>query len=90
MSLFGIGYANKHSGPDTRQSKEDAKMGSTSFDIFKVTSDGPLWIEVVDSLEEATERMAHIALISPGEYFIHSQEEGIVAKPSQEFLGGLA
>jgi hypothetical protein len=58
---------------------EDAEMGST-FDIFKVTSDGPLWIEVVHGLEEAKERMARMALTSPGEYFIHSQEQGIVAQ----------
>ena len=54
-------------------------MGST-FDIFKVTSDGPLWIEVVHGLEEAKERMGRLALTSPGEYFIHSQEQGVVAK----------
>ncbi len=60
-------------------------MGST-FDIFKVTSDGPLWVEAVRNLERAKERMAHLALISPGEYFIHSQDTGVVAKQTQEYL----
>jgi hypothetical protein len=64
---------------------EDATMGST-FDIFKVTSDGPLWVEAVRNLERAKERMAHLALISPGEYFIHSQDTGVVAKQTQEYL----
>ena len=60
-------------------------MGST-FDIFRVTSDGPLWVEAIHGLREAKERMAHLALTSPGEYFIHSQEEGVIAKQTQEFL----
>ena len=54
-------------------------MGST-FDIFKITSDGPLWVEAVLGLEKAKEQMARLALSSPGEYFIHSQEQGVVAK----------
>jgi hypothetical protein len=58
---------------------EDAEMSST-FDIFKVTSDGALWVEVVHGLEEAKERMARVAITSPGGYFIHSQEQGVVAK----------
>ena len=60
-------------------------MGST-FDIFKVTSDGPLWVEAVQSFEKAKEQMARLALTSPGEYFIHSQEQGVIAKQTQEFL----
>ena len=69
----------------TKQSLEDATVGST-FDIFKVTSGGPLWLEAVQGLEKAKERMAHLALTSPGEYFIHSQEQGVIAKQTQEFL----
>jgi hypothetical protein len=64
---------------------EDATMGST-FDIFKVTSHGPLWVEAVQGLERAKEKMARLALTFPGEYFIHSQEDGVVAKQTQEFL----
>ena len=60
-------------------------MGST-FDIFKVTSDGPLWVDAVQGLEKAKEQMAHLALTSPGEYFVYSQEQGVVAKQTQEFL----
>lgn len=54
-------------------------MGST-FDIFKITSDGPLWVEAVLGFEKAKEQMARLALSSPGEYFVHSQEQGVVAK----------
>ena len=61
------------------------RMDST-FDIFKVTSDGPLWVEAVEGLETAKERMAQLALTSPGEYFIHSQDIGVVAKQKQDYL----
>jgi hypothetical protein len=54
-------------------------MGST-FDIFRVTSEGPLWVEAILGLSEAKEWMAVLVLTSPGEYFIHSQGEGVVAK----------
>ena len=64
---------------------EDATMGST-FDIFKVTLDGPLWVEAVRGLEKAKARMADLALTSPGEYFVHCQDQGVIAKQSQEFL----
>ena len=61
-------------------------MDST-FDIFKVTSDGPLWVEAVPGgLVRAKEQMAHLALTSPGEYFIHSQEQGVIAKQSPNLL----
>jgi hypothetical protein len=30
--------------------------------------------------------MARLALASPGEYFVYSQEQGVVAKQTQEFL----
>ena len=58
----------------------------STFDIFKLTSDGPLWVEAVRGLERAKERMAHLALTSPGEYFIHSQEEGVIAKQTDVSL----
>jgi hypothetical protein len=58
-------------------------MGST-FDIFKATVNGPLWVEAVQGLREAKERMVRLALTSPGEYFIHSQENGIVARQAEE------
>ena len=49
-------------------------------------SNGPLWVEAVRGLERAKERMAHLALTSPGEYFIHSQEEGVIAKQTDVSL----
>jgi hypothetical protein len=84
---FGIGNANEATAvlTDTDEAMEDATMDST-FDIFKITSDGPLWIEVVPGLERAKARMADLALTSPGEYFIHCQGQGVIAKQSQEFL----
>jgi hypothetical protein len=57
-------------------------MGST-FDIFRETSDGPVWVEAIQGLGDAKERMARLVLISPAEYFIHSQVEGVVARQSQ-------
>ena len=65
-------------------SVEDAMMGST-FDIFKATVNGPLWVEAVQGLREAKERMSRLALTSPGEYFLHSQENGIVARQATEW-----
>ena len=59
-------------------------MGST-FDVFKLTPDGPLWVTTVQSLGEANERIARLVLSSPGEYFVHSQEKGVVAKQVQEW-----
>lgn len=61
-------------------------MTSSTFDIFKETSDGPVWVEAIQGLGEAKERMALLVLTTPGEYFIHSQGEGVVAKQSQEFF----
>ena len=64
---------------------EDATMDST-FDIFKVTSDGPLWVDVVHGLEKAKEQMARLALTSPGAYFVHCQGQGVIAKQTDESL----
>ena len=60
-------------------------MDST-FDIFKVRSGGALqMIMTVVGLREAKVRMARLALSSPGEYFIHSEEKGVVARQSREW-----
>jgi hypothetical protein len=69
---------------------EDATMGSTFDTIFRVTSDGPLWVEAMHGLTEAKERMALLVRTSPGEYFIYSQEEGVVAKQSRELFEEIA
>ena len=53
----------------------------STFDIFKRLPDGdPVWITAVQGLQEAKEQVARTAANSPGEYFIHLQGEGIVAK----------
>ena len=55
-------------------------MMNPTFDIFKRLPDGdPVWITAVQGLQEAKEQMARAAAISPGEYFIHLQGEGVVA-----------
>ena len=72
----------KPTDTDEDISMEDATVSST-FDIFKETSDGPVWVEAIHGLGEAKERMAHLVLISPAEYFIHSQLDGVVARQSQ-------
>ncbi len=60
-------------------------MDST-FDIFKVRPGGALrMITTVVGLREAKVRMARVALTSPGEYFIYSEEKGVVARQSQEW-----
>ena len=66
--------------PDT---DEESRWGShDGFDIRYLQSDseGPLWVEAILGLSEAKERMALLVLASPGEYFIHSQEEGVIAR----------
>jgi hypothetical protein len=57
----------------------------SAFDIFKVLSDGPLWVSAAQSLREAKERMARFVLVSPGEYFIRSEQEVVVATQSQDW-----
>jgi hypothetical protein len=56
-----------------------------TFDIFKVSAGGSLRVTTVSGLREAKVQMGRLALISPGEYFIRSQEKGIVARQSQEW-----
>jgi hypothetical protein len=63
-----------------RRRLKEAIMGST-FDIFKLLPDGLLWVTAVQGPKEVRERMA---LVSPGEYFMHSQGKYVVAKQAQE------
>jgi hypothetical protein len=64
--------------------REEATM-DYRFDIFKRRSNGnTLWITTVDGLTEAKRRMARLAQLSPGEYFVYLQGEGIVAELSAE------
>jgi hypothetical protein len=56
------------------------------FDIFKRRSNGnTLWITAVEGLTEAKKRMARFAQLSPGEYFVYLQGEGIVAELSGDY-----
>jgi hypothetical protein len=56
------------------------------FDIFKRRSNGnTLWITAVEGLTEAKQRMAGFAQLSPGEYFVYLQGEGIVAELSDDY-----
>jgi hypothetical protein len=61
------------------------------FDIFKRRSNGnTLWITTVEGLTEAKRRMARFAQLSPGEYFVYLQGEGIVAElgaEQQQWMG---
>jgi hypothetical protein len=60
-------------------------MDST-FDIFKVRPGGALlMITTVVGLREAKVWIARLALTSPGEYFIYSEEKGVVARQSREW-----
>src|SRR5260370_18613108 len=46
------------------------------FDIFKVESDGPRWMEAAENLERAKARVKILATSSPGEYVIANQDTG--------------
>jgi hypothetical protein len=63
----------------------EVAMMDYRFDIFKRRSNGnTLWITTVDGLTEAKRRMARLAQLSPGEYFVYLQGEGIVAELGAE------
>jgi hypothetical protein len=48
-------------------------MKESTFDIFRGTSDeDAVWLEAVEGLSAASERMEEIAAIIPGPYFIFS------------------
>ncbi len=52
---------------------------SCKFDVFKRDLTGhPIWMAALEGLEEAKERMNRFAEDSPGQYFIYSEERGIV------------
>ena len=57
-------------------------MGSI-YDIFKVTSDGPLWVAAVQGLEKAKEQMARLALASPKNIlFTHRNKASLPNRPT--------
>lgn len=59
-------------------------MDST-FEIFKLLPGGPLWVAAVRGHNQAKQRMARLALVSPGEYFLRSREEALELKQSEEW-----
>jgi hypothetical protein len=46
------------------------------FNIFKVESDGPRWLEAVADMERARARVKTLATSSPGEFIIANQRTG--------------
>ncbi len=61
-------------------------MSEPTFDIFSGTSDKDAhWLESIDGLSKARDRMEHIASVRPGEYFLYSpQSHTILAKSSTD------
>ena len=57
-------------------------MSGPSFDIFSGTSgEDALWLENVEGLSNARERMTRLAAQTPGRYFIFSSEtQSILAR----------
>ncbi len=51
------------------------------FDIFATLPDGsPLWLESVEGLDEAKERLSGLVRARPGRYFIYSERTGGVVE----------
>jgi hypothetical protein len=55
----------------------------TIFDIFMRLPDGkPLWIESVEGLQPARQKLSHLASAARAEYFIYSEKTGGVIEES--------
>ena len=53
----------------------------SKFDIFKRIRDGTsIWIVAVEGLEEARNRINHLAVVGPGDYLIYSEEKGLIVE----------
>jgi len=59
-------------------------MSEPTFDIFSGTSDrDAVWLECVDGLSEARQRLERIAAVIPGAYFLYdSASRSVIAKSS--------
>jgi hypothetical protein len=59
-----------------------ATMSEVTFDIFSGTSDtDAVWLESVEGLSKARERLEQIAAVRPGAYFLYSpRSRSILAK----------
>jgi hypothetical protein len=56
-------------------------MSSARFGIIRILPDGiPQCIEEVGGLSETKERVMHLASREPGEFFIYSEQSGIVVE----------
>jgi len=56
-----------------------------TFHIFSGSPQSPVWIDVVEGLANAIERMEHIAEQKPGEYFVFSTESSSIMAKVQTF-----
>ena len=57
-----------------------------TFAIFTMLPDGqPLWIESVEDLEEARERLREVARAISGDCFIYSAKRGVVELINSDF-----
>jgi hypothetical protein len=55
------------------------------FDIFATLPDGsPLWLEAVEGLDEARQRLSGLAQARPGMYFIYSEKTGGVVERTSD------
>lgn len=63
-------------------------MRAHHLDILKRQGDGSfVWIEAVNDLRVAEERISKLALVDPGEYFVFDQRsQQIVAKTEKEAM----
>jgi hypothetical protein len=57
-------------------------MSKPTFDIFAgLPNQGPIWLEAVEGLSNARERMEQIAAEKPGPYFVFSgPQNSIIAR----------
>lgn len=55
------------------------------FDVFERLPDGPRWVTAAQGLQEANEEMARLVQSAPGEYFIRSREEVVLAEQPEDW-----
>lgn len=61
-------------------------MKEPTFDIFSGESDkAPVWIEAVEGLSKARERLEQIAAKKPGKYFLFSLYSGSILLEIETF-----
>jgi hypothetical protein len=67
-------------------------MKEPAFDIFSGGPDkDPIWIETVEGLSQARERMHQLAAANPGPYFLYSvQSQAVLARVETKGPAGKA